>query len=81
MESKEAADVTTIDDAVVVTPGIGLSLALDKGLASRLTHGAVSIVIDPAGTLCAQFYQAGDRVINPNDEHHRAWSVLGCDVA
>ncbi|HFT8010306.1 TPA: type IV secretion system DNA-binding domain-containing protein [Burkholderia cenocepacia] len=80
MESKEAADVTTIGDVVVVTPGIGLSLALHKGLALRLARAAGSVVVDPAGTLCAQFYQAGDRVINPYDERHRAWSVSGSVV-
>lgn len=76
MESKEAVEVTAIGHAVAVSPGSGMSLALHGFLASRLGRDEGTVVVDPDGTLCARFYQAEDRVINPYNEHHRAWLVL-----
>ncbi|WP_174432664.1 type IV secretion system DNA-binding domain-containing protein [Burkholderia metallica] len=80
MESKEAVEVTAIGHAVAVSPGSGMSLALHGFLASRLGRDEGTVVVDPDGTLCARFYQAEDRVINPCDERHRAWSVIGSVV-
>ncbi|WP_321944776.1 type IV secretion system DNA-binding domain-containing protein [Burkholderia cenocepacia] len=76
MESKEAVDVTIVGDAVVVTPGIGMSLAVREAMTSRLRRGAGKVIVDLEGTLCERFYQADDRITSPYDERHRIWSAF-----
>ncbi len=76
MESKEAVDVTIIGDAVVVTPGIGMSLAVREAMTSRFRSGAGEVVVDRDGTLCERFYQADDRITSSFDERHRIWSAI-----
>lgn len=76
MESKEAVDVTIIGDAVVVTPGIGMSLAVREAMTARFRRGAGEVIVDRDGTLCERFYQADDHITNPYDERHRIWSPL-----
>ncbi|WP_241295352.1 hypothetical protein [Burkholderia stabilis] len=62
MGSKEAADVTIVGDAVVVTPGIGMSLAVREAMTSRIRRGAGEVIFDLEGTLCERFYEADDRI-------------------
>ncbi|WP_124702410.1 type IV secretion system DNA-binding domain-containing protein [Burkholderia cenocepacia] len=76
MESKEAVDVAIIGDAVVVTPGAGMSLAAREAMTSRFRRSAGEVILDREGTLCGRFYESDDHITNPYDERHRIWSAL-----